>query len=69
MKRYQHHKGEVYIQLVGHATHSETGETLVLYANAKESNVMLENVQYYVRPYDMFHGHLEDGTKRFTELS
>lgn len=45
MTMYQHYKGGIY-EVLFNATHSETGEKLVIYKNQKEET--------YARPYDMF---------------
>lgn len=57
---YKHYKGGIYFILYENALHPETGERLVVY---KDGNSV------YARPYDMFHGYLEDGRKRFTKVS
>lgn len=48
---YQHYKGDYYI-LMSVATHSETGEELVIYRSATAHKV-------WVRPKDMFFGGVE----------
>lgn len=61
MKRYQHYKGGMYLTLSDEAVHTETNEKMVVYCDADKFDSPV-----YVRPYDMFHGFLEDGsTKRF----
>ncbi|GFN31342.1 DUF1653 domain-containing protein [Paenibacillus xylaniclasticus] len=45
MTMYQHYKGGIY-EVLFIATHSETGEKLVIYKNQKDET--------YARPYDMF---------------
>lgn len=59
-KFYKHYKGVVYMVTSENAKHSETGERLVTYMNP--------NGHVWVRPYDMFHGLTEDGTKRFEQI-
>lgn len=44
---YRHFKGNLY-SLEGVATHSETGEKMVVY------KALYGNHELYVRPYDMF---------------
>jgi hypothetical protein len=56
---YKHYKGGIYTY-IGEATHSETGEHLAVYVN--------QSGQVWVRPFDMFHGYLEDGQKRFVKI-
>ena len=46
--------------MIGTAQHSETGEVLVVY------RALYGEHGLWVRPLDMFDGHLEDGQKRFT---
>ena len=51
--KYRHYKGNFY-QVVGSALHSETLEPLVIYKPLYDSEV-----EYWVRPYDMFVGKVE----------
>jgi len=60
---YQHYKGNIYLVL-GFATHTETGERLVLYKGIKES---LCN-DYWVRPLNMWFDEIEEGIFRFSEV-
>lgn len=55
---YQHYKGNCYLVLEV-ATHTETEEQLVIYANVKNKN------QIWARPLEMFEASLSDGRKRF----
>lgn len=48
---YQHYKGNYYL-LLHFASHSETGETLVVYRSLSDGRV-------WVRPEGMFHGGVE----------
>lgn len=48
---YRHYKGNEYV-VTGVATHSETGERLVVYHNLKEPYTL------WVRPLNMFCGHV-----------
>lgn len=64
------------------ARHTETGEEITIgIINYKTRTKYIANKEYgplviymdkrcviWARPADMFHGHLEDGTKRFTEI-
>lgn len=56
---HRHYKGGLY-QVTGSAIHSETEEELTLYHSA--------DGRLWARPAEMFHGHLEDGRKRFAEI-
>lgn len=58
---YQHYKGGLYYVFDVVSTHTETGERCVLYYSVDEENPS----PLWARPYDMFHGYLEDGRKRF----
>lgn len=55
---YKHYKGGTY-QIISMATHTETGEKLVVYKSLNFGSV-------YVRPYDLFTESIDDKTKRFT---
>ena len=55
--KYRHYKGGIYTFLCG-AQHTERDEALIIYKN--------ERNDVFARPASMFHGYLEDGTKRFT---
>lgn len=58
---YKHYKGGTY-EIVSMATHTETQEKLVVYKSLNFGSV-------YVRPYDIWDGHSEDGQKRFTLIN
>ncbi|MFD0710610.1 DUF1653 domain-containing protein [Paenibacillus sp. GCM10027626] len=58
--RYRHYKGGEYT-VINVAWHSETSEQLVIYQD--------KYGQLWARPFEMFHGCLPDGTKRFVEIS
>lgn len=61
-KLYRHYKGGIY-EVICEAFHTEQErdmERLIIYRDL--------NNNVWARPYDMFHGNIEDGTKRFTEL-
>lgn len=63
MTLYQHHKGGIY-ELLFIATHSETGEKLVIYKNKNTESI-------FARPYEMFFETiLKDGKKipRFKKI-
>lgn len=57
-----HYKGGYY-KVVGEAKHTETGERLVVY-----EHVWPHARSMMARPYDIFHGLLEDGRPRFEPL-
>jgi hypothetical protein len=59
---HRHYKGGLY-RVVGLAKHSETLEPMVVYEHLWPHEQGL-----WVRPADMFHGTLEDGTTRFKPL-
>jgi hypothetical protein len=63
VKKYRHYKGGLYISLSAEAIHTETKEKMVVYCNAEKINSPV-----YVRPYDIFHGYLDNGVKRFTQI-
>lgn len=56
---YKHYKGGHY-RVIGESTHSETGEKLINYVRVDCPAKLM-----WSRPAEMFHDHLEDGTKRF----
>ena len=60
LRYYKHYKGDVYQVLEDNVLHTETGEMLTIYRRLKDSAV-------FARPSAMFHGFLEDGTKRFVK--
>ena len=60
---HQHYKGGLY-RVVGTATHSETLEVMTLY-----EHLWPQARGLWVRPAEMFHGTLEDGSLRFTPLT
>lgn len=59
---HRHYKGGLY-RVVGTAKHSETLEPMTVYEHLWPNPPGL-----WVRPADMFHGRLEDGSVRFTPL-
>jgi hypothetical protein len=59
---HRHYKGGLY-RVVGTAKHSETLEPMVVYEHLWPHDRGL-----WVRPADMFHGLLDDGTVRFNKL-
>ena len=56
-QRYKHYKGGTY-EVITLATHTETGEKLVVYRSINFGSV-------YVRPLDIWNSTSEDGHKRF----
>lgn len=54
---YKHYKGGTY-EIVSMATHTETGEKLVVYKSLNFGSV-------YVRPYEMWDDTVDDDKKRF----
>jgi hypothetical protein len=58
---YKHYKGGTY-QIISMATHTETGEILVIYKSLNFGSV-------YVRPYIIWNELTEDGERRFTLVS
>lgn len=58
--KYKHYKGGIYEVVEEEATHSETGEALVIYRSSTNGKV-------WARPAEMFHGNTTDGKKRFTK--
>jgi len=56
-QKYNHYKGGTY-EVISMATHTETGEKLVVYKSINFGSV-------YVRPYDLWSETLEGGQKRF----
>jgi hypothetical protein len=59
---HRHYKGGLY-RVVGVARHSETLESMIVY-----EHVWPHERGLWVRPADMFHGVLDDGTVRFKPL-
>ena len=59
---HRHYKGGYY-KVVCEATHTETGERLVVY-----EHVWPHTRSRFARPYDIFHGLLENGRPRFEPL-
>lgn len=59
---HRHYKGGLYRKL-SEGKHSETGEEVVVY-----EHLYPHERGIWVRPTEMFNGHLEDGTRRFTPL-
>ncbi len=59
---HRHYKGGLY-RMVDTARHSETLEPMVVYEHLWPHDRGL-----WVRPADMFHGLLDDGTVRFQPL-
>lgn len=59
--RYRHYKGNEY-DVIGIAKHSETEKLLVVY------RALYGEMGLWVRPFEMFDGVLEDGTKRFVYM-
>jgi hypothetical protein len=55
---YRHYKGKTYF-VVGEATHTETGEQMVIYRQADDSNF-----QIWVRPKALFLSEVEVGDKK-----
>lgn len=60
---HEHYKGGLY-RVLGEARHSETEEWLVVY-----EQLWPKARGFWVRPREMFHGTLEDGTVRFRPLA
>jgi hypothetical protein len=60
---HRHYKGGLY-RLLGEARHSETGETMVVYEHLWPHARGL-----WVRPAELFHGTLADGSPRFRPLA
>lgn len=58
---YKHYKGDLYQVLQDNVLHTETNEMLTIYRRVKDNAV-------FARPSAMFHGYLENGTKRFVEV-
>ena len=58
---YKHYKGGTY-QIISMATHTETGEILVVYKSLNFGSV-------YVRHYNIWNELIEDGERRFTLVS
>lgn len=56
---FKHFKGGTYM-LDGSATHTESGDRLVIYHNIDNPDV------WYARPAEMFYGTTPDGERRFT---
>ena len=56
-QKYKHYKGGTY-EIISMATHTETGEKLVVYKSINFGSV-------YVRPYDLWISTTNDGQKRF----
>ena len=56
-QRFKHYKGGTY-EVISMATHTETGEKLVVYKSINFGSV-------YVRPYELWIETLESGQKRF----
>lgn len=56
-QRFKHYKGGTY-EVISMATHTETGEKLVVYKSINFGSV-------YVRPYDLWISTTNDGQKRF----
>lgn len=61
--KYEHYKGTIY-ELICIATHSESGEKLVVYRNTDN--------EVFARPYDMFFGKVKNGEQfipRFKKIT
>lgn len=56
-QRFKHYKGGTY-EVISMATHTETGEKLVVYKSINFGSI-------YVRPYDLWISTTNDGQKRF----
>lgn len=56
-QRYKHYKGGTY-EVISMATHSETGEKLVVYKSLNFGSV-------YVRPYEIWNDLISENVKRF----
>ncbi len=56
-QRYKHYKGGTY-EVISMATHTETGEKLVVYKSINFGSI-------YVRPYELWIEVLENDQKRF----
>ena len=61
MKIYKHYKGDIYQLIADNVLHTETNEFLTIYRRISDNAI-------FARPTPMFHGFLEDGTKRFVEI-
>jgi hypothetical protein len=59
---HRHYKGGLY-RALGEATHSETGEKLIVYEHLWPHNRSL-----WVRPSAMYHARLADGGLRFQPI-
>jgi len=59
--KYLHYKGNEY-EVMGVAKHSETEEMLVVY------RALYGERGLWIRPFEMFDGVCEDGTKRFVYI-
>ncbi|WP_445681257.1 DUF1653 domain-containing protein [Radicibacter daui] len=59
---HRHYKGGLY-RVIGEALHSETEERMVVYEHLWPKNRSL-----WVRPFDLFHEPLPDGSERFHAL-
>jgi hypothetical protein len=60
---HRHYKGGVY-RVLDTAKHSETLEPMIVY-----EHLWPNPPGWWVRPAEMFHGVLDDGTLRFTPLA
>jgi hypothetical protein len=60
---HRHYKGGLY-RMLGEATHSETGETLVVY-----EHIWPRDRSLWVRPASLYYGRLADGRLRFEPVS
>ena len=56
-QKFKHYKGGTY-EVISMATHTETGEKLVVYKSINFGSV-------YVRPYDLWISETSDGQKGF----
>lgn len=59
---FRHYKGGLY-RFIAEATHTETGEQVVVY-----EHLWPNPHGVYVRPAEMFFGNADNGAKRFIEL-